>query len=476
MVAGSGQPCQPSIMTAFRSSPPEFTAIILAATIGTRLFPMTSLSAPKHTLPIGGVAGMRRLLRALAAAGFREMVIGIDGEDTATVRVLQQEEGLVEVQQEPHVVLVSSSVRVTLVRLDECPGSMEAWRRIEKSNLVAPTSSIVIVPGDLVVAESSALARLVATHRQGAAALTMLLADVGETDEHGVPLKESAKQKKGGLARDEEEIEYMALRYAQPSSPPRVLWKQAKMDVEEDKDMVGTSPKVVLPKPRVRAGVVRVRTDWNDLHVYAVAPWVRQLVLARPSMVSLQGDLVPLLIARQFQGVSRTIGSKADKEAVEAVMQSISPRSLGKLEYSVLAEVCRFVLRAHSIPSFLYASKLLASKATDDDPALALPPGTQVKAKLSTIIGSDTKLGDKVNYKSSVIGERCKLGAKCRLNNVVLFDDVTIGDNSILQNSIIGSGAVIGENCNLNECQVGPGKVIAAGTKEKGESFLNLET
>jgi hypothetical protein len=27
-------------------------------------------------------------------------------------------------------------------------------------------------------------------------------------------------------------------------------------------------------------------------------------------------------------------------------------------------------------------------------------------------------------------------------------------------------------NCSLNGCQVGPGKQLAAGTKEKGESFM----
>jgi hypothetical protein len=135
-----------------------------------------------------------------------------------------------------------------------------------------------------VVFEASAIQKLVDTHRQGSqTACTMLLADVAEEDEHGVPLKESAKQKKGGLAREEEDIDYIALSYTStdtstPVTPPRVVWKQSKIDVETDEDYVGTTPKLVLPKPRLRHGVTRVRTEWSDLHVYAFSPWVRRLI------------------------------------------------------------------------------------------------------------------------------------------------------------------------------------------------------
>jgi hypothetical protein len=57
----------------------------------------------------------------------------------------------------------------------------------------------VVLPGDLVVFETSVLAQLVDAHRQSnltssvSTACTVLLADVGEQDEHGVPLKESSK-------------------------------------------------------------------------------------------------------------------------------------------------------------------------------------------------------------------------------------------------------------------------------------------
>ena len=99
--------------------------------------------------------------------------------------------------------------------------------------------------------ETSVLSKLVNAHRQSnlppnnlSTACTMLLANVGEQDENGIPLKESSKvcymmwlfhilascslilvicprvvtiqtkQKMGGLAREEEDIEYIALSHS----------------------------------------------------------------------------------------------------------------------------------------------------------------------------------------------------------------------------------------------------------------------
>jgi translation initiation factor eIF-2B subunit gamma len=107
------------------------------------------------------------------------------------------------------------------------------------------------------------------------------------------------------------------------------------------------------------------------------------------------------------------------------------------------------------------------------NPCLALPAGTSVKPKFQSILLADTTVGDKVTFKSCVVGKNCKLGAKCRLNNVVLQDNVTVGDNTILQNTVVGSNSVIAENCNLNDCQLCPGKSLLAGTKKKGEAFID---
>ena len=96
----------------------------------------------------------------------------------------------------------------------ECFGSIDAWKQIELAKIIPESSHVVILPGDLVlssleeetktgtVGQSSSLFGLdsmfrrptsVTNSQQPAPACTMVLVDVGEQDENGIPLKESAK-------------------------------------------------------------------------------------------------------------------------------------------------------------------------------------------------------------------------------------------------------------------------------------------
>ena len=325
------------------------------------------------------------------------------------------------------------------------------------------------------------------------------------------------QQKKGGVARDEEEIEYIALSYplsAPSPAAPRVVWKQLKIDVHDTTAGLAETPKLSLPKFRIRAGgVTRVRTDWNDVHVYALSPWVRRLLVARKLLMTVQGDLLPLLVSRQFDGVVATFGGQADEAVVKEILytspdlqtkklggpldhdrgnplsrQSISSKSSpARKEYAVLAHVQNEAARTHTIASYMHASREVVKQASitagaggssssdtygkGANPCLKLPPKTLVRSNFHTILLPGAAVGDKVTLKSTSVGRNCKLGNKCRLNNVVLMDSVTIGDNVVMQNSIVGSKCSIGDNCNLNDCQVAPGTEISSGEKAKGETF-----
>ena len=92
------------------------------------------------------------------------------------------------------------------------------------------------------------------------------------------------------------------------------MWKQTKIEVETDEDMTGSTAKLELPKARLRHGRLVVRTEWNDVHVYSFAPWVRQLISTRKSLSSIQDDLLPLLISRQFKGKKATFGKSLEKD------------------------------------------------------------------------------------------------------------------------------------------------------------------
>ncbi len=241
--------------------------------------------------------------------------------------------------------------------------------------------------------------------------------------------------------------------------------------MEKDEDMTGSTAKFVIPKARLRHGKFVVKTSWTDVHVYSFAPWIRDMVRVRQGLSSMQEDLLPLLISRQFRGrratLGRTLEQNVEDEEKENKNQSIQ---MDDQPYAVSALVLpsKTVMRANTISSFHYACR----ETVANGESLTMPQESKWNGKFQTIVLKDSILGAKINMKSSVVGKGCELGAKCRLNNVVIMDNVTIGENCSLQNTLIGSGAKIGNNCSLNDCQVGPEKELPAGTKEKGESFM----
>lgn len=260
--------------------------------------------------------------------------------------------------------------------------------------------------------------------------------------------------------------------------------------MEEDEDMVGQSPKLVLPKPRLRVAgdYIQISREMADLHVYVLSPWIRLLLKERKNLLNIQGDGIPLCVSRQFRGVRQTFGNLVAGEVVQQALTlfrqgdltcSLTALSSSNDEYAVRARILDGwkALRACTIPSYLYACKEVMTRALEDkgkkNPCLFLPLKTKTNDKFHWIVLEGSEMGEKVQCRSTTIGRRSKLSSNCRLNNVVVMDDVSIGENCVIQNSIIGAGCTIGEKCSLNDCQVAPGKTVPAMTKEKGESLID---
>ena len=206
----------------FQNCEPENVAVVLASSVGSRLFPVTSSQLPKHMLPVAGIPVISRLMTAIQNCGFQECVVLLSHDDKVTIPYLKSEfvkddkdkEGSKKSYQvvstsKPNVMVLESedAMQITVLTLDEdCQGSIDALRKVEETAVVPASSNMVVIPGDLVVFDTSVFSRLCDTHRQGyqglpngaksvkmMSACTVLLTDVGEQDEHGVPLKESAK-------------------------------------------------------------------------------------------------------------------------------------------------------------------------------------------------------------------------------------------------------------------------------------------
>ena len=592
----------------------EFVAIVLAATVGSRLFPLTEYSSggiPKHLLEVAGVPILQRLLHELDRCGFMECVVAIAHEDSQTLEFIQRElkrqqeqiDGTTDGQSEWREISspskaqngapqgsgststsstpganssstpgggdggtpsdptsvdssqdstiasicfqleIAKRLKVTIVRLaEDCQGSVGAISQIEELEVITPKSHVVILPGDLVLLDGmqppqqqqqpSVLMDLVHAHRRAqscptgaaAAACTLLLTDVGEQDENGAPLKESAKLKKGGFAREEDDIEYIAVSYPSNSvaneTTPRIVWKQSKLEAEEDQDMTGASPKLQLAKPRLRLGdVTKVRTDWTDVHVYVLSPWLRRLIEVRNklddnkmeekplSLISLTDDLLPLLITRQFLSIQEAFGSKMESVAqVEELLKSLEstgdfglfapsssplltressattssptmhrlvdrnspgslsppgamsaqpPSSPAKAPFSVQAHIQKSAFRSSTISAYIYVTKEMVSRA------LSLPQQGNSTPLLSSkdllMLPSNSSIRHKFQ---TIVLPGSTVGDKATFKSTVVGRHCTLGNKCRLNNVILLDNVTLGDNVSLQNTVIGRGAVL----------------
>lgn len=218
----------------------EFTALILAATSGARLYPLTttkndihssdtseaiSTYMPKHMLPIAGRPILHHLVDQCLSSGLSYIIIAIGAEDDITQNSLVSDLGCTLLQSSNSTTTISElkyhSMDIIMVRMQsDCSGSADAFRFIDKQGIVPVNSHLIVLPSDLVLYGhlssnelngTNALSSLVDMHRREfrdskekggmPLAMSMILSDVGEEDENGVPLKESAKVR-GGRRQD----------------------------------------------------------------------------------------------------------------------------------------------------------------------------------------------------------------------------------------------------------------------------------
>lgn len=190
---------------------------------------MTTAEHPKHLLPVAGVPSILRLLHGKGPlAAFSLIVITIAADDNRTLPTLLGENdddtmdmpaGDHEADSPKHAPplatlhsksdasqckLTSTQVKgqvIHVVKLSEdCFGPIDALRQVEATKIVDPRARMVVLPGDLVFLNANTfngnnsgnVLDALIRPSSNTACISMLV-DVLEQDEHGHPLKESAK-------------------------------------------------------------------------------------------------------------------------------------------------------------------------------------------------------------------------------------------------------------------------------------------
>ena len=338
---------------------------------------------------------------------------------------------------------------------------------------------LAVVAGDLVT--DVRLSDVLATHVRGGAVATCLLAK--RRAWNGLDMKVGRPPKGAhyvGLAND------------------RLLL----MADEEDVDKV-----LKLRRPMLgRARDLVVHTDLLDAQLYVLdKARVSALLDAKPRMTSLQLDVIPALVRRQFKPGSEDNGSAPITSSspetsnsdglMDAVFGAAGASHPAASSHDAPTTCCAhlapddaYCARVDTVvPALLEVSREIASSNPGDashlngrkmskyenfvDPTVAI--GGKSAIGPGCIVGPGTSFGEKCSVKRSVVGAGCHVGDGVRLVNCVVMNRATIEDGATVQGSVVGPRAVIGAGASLRECLVEAEFEVEEGDDVRSETLQN---
>ncbi|CAM9441457.1 unnamed protein product [Ectocarpus sp. 12 AP-2014] len=434
----------------------DLQAVILACEDGKRLYPLTQ-DVPAPLLPVLNKPLLHYQLELLEKAGYTEALVVCSRETEVGVAKYKE--------------TYTGALTLDLVVVNGSLDTAEVLRQVAGSI----RSDFLLLPGDLVCEE--VLRDLAELHVSKRSDVTMVVKEEA-------PVKDAKGRKTVRPKRDEEDIDYVGL-----TQSGRLVIKLPKLFVEEALRI----QKALLR----RHETVTLSTTLQDVSVYVLAHWVLGFLDDQRAITSVQNELVPALVRRQFRNfttggepLTKRLGSVAGEalrgDSMVARMSSWRPSPDEDTAdpgegTSGVSEVRCFALTLRHGEAYCSQAKTLAAYCTinrelltmrefSDKCPWSMPDG--FRPKDSTLVGEGCHLGPKGTLKFSVLGQACKIGEKAKINNCIIMDGVTIGDNCTIQNSVICRRAAVESGCNLNECYIGPEYKVPSGTKEKQETYV----
>ncbi|GJJ78209.1 translation initiation factor eIF-2B subunit gamma [Entomortierella parvispora] len=254
--------------------------------------------------------------------------------------------------------------------------------------------------------------------------------------------------------------------------------------------------------------VMNISRLLQDGHLYVFKRWVVDLISVvsqKRTMASLKEHVLPLLVKSQYQKVlaDREGVTKAVKASMAAhpntqklalslsTTQPIATEEEGNGEDSDEDEQtgewkspvhCKaFVLpkeiycgRANTIPNYFEVNRYY-TKTTDKvrNPGASSQVQTQVGA--DSLIGDDTKLGERSSVKKSTLGSHITIGKNVKIVNSIIMDHAILEDNVKVEGCIICAGSKICEKSTLKDCEVGGGFRVEKETTARNEQLVDFQ-
>ncbi|OMH82459.1 putative translation initiation factor eIF-2B subunit gamma [Zancudomyces culisetae] len=272
----------------------------------------------------------------------------------------------------------------------------------------------------------------------------------------------------GGVRDDgDEERKY----YGYDSETSRVVFIK-ELDEEDDKE-----ENIFIRRKLIRkVSSIAISSNLVDMHVYVFRHWVKEFINDRPEIVSLQSDLIPMLVRAQMN--RKTF----DRLELSKYIPDNSPNDniSNKKELTVFGYIRRGGIggRSDTIGRYLNLNRIVCKVSTDarqgnrgdagySRMVESVRPIIDNKAMVGSdsLIGKSSKLAEKCVVKRSAIGSHCVIGRNVKITNSVIQDHVTIEDNAKLENTVVCKNAVVKSKSSLKDCEVGAFAIVPANSK-----------
>lgn len=240
---------------------------------------------------------------------------------------------------------------------------------------------------------------------------------------------------------------------------------------------------------------LEVYSRFLDAHVYVCKQEMLEFMTVNNDMAVLKGEMIPLLISRQFSQLNQSRGHDTmEEDDVEEIrstkiqsdyeielkekLENFQPRKANQSNCFQKASIpkptaCHAIIvknlisyRANTMGCYLDCNR-------DAKSILSHFGLKNLNTLKECVLGENTIVGEKCLIKKGSIGSNCKIGDKVKLIDCVIMDNVEIESNTSLNECIVGSNSKIGPKCDLKSCIIGYKQVVPGGKKSNGDVMID---
>lgn len=448
----------------------KLEAVILAAGSGSRMVELTR-NRPKCLLPVGN-----HCLIWFAITGLKQ--VGVN-----------------------RIIILVPDLHETEIK-QYCHKKFNSFKNLTLEFVAVPTradcgtsESIISVKdkirGDFIVyscdsiVDPKALSYLVNHYRLYDPLLSMLLV---EDSKHFSPKTAPGRREKEQNVKDimiVEPLEKLDLTSSDNFKANRIILLQCEQDLKQ-KLRIRSKELALHPS-------LTVYSRFLDTHIYIFKRDVLNIMEAHQDRAVLKGEMIPLLISKQFAKLEVRGSSEImeDEDMMKSRIQhndyelelmdkleEFNPKNLALSDYPSKSRIhaphsCHSVIvknfnahRVNTLSSYLESNREAKS-------ILSAFGDKKVSAIKDCVRGENTVIGEKCVIKKGSIGNNCTIGDKVKLIDCVLMDNVEIESNTSLSECIVGLNSKIGSKCDLKSCIVGFRQVVPGGMRANGEVIID---